>query len=424
MANVVKYKKIGDINLQGAIELDALTASNVPNASSGKKTLFLDVADTTLKTKDSSGTVAQVGGSYTLPTATDSVLGGVKIGSGISITDGVISATGGGGASAPVAVTSGTLNITSSHNGKLITNAGATGDIILSLASVATLGNAFEMSVVNEKSLYNGTDIAVPSSTLLLLHGNGSDNGTTITDSSSYNRTITRDTVVTKTGEKKLGNAALYMTGGKLTFTAGTEFAISGDFTFALWVKCPADPTNVQSIFLLIDSGETSAFQFSINAGRTMSAYMNGTPIASEALQVPDNTWAHLAWIRTSGTLKGYINGVEKASGTASNSFVAGTVTIGRNGVIQQYTGYMDEMIFVPVALPIDTVYNSTKEFGVAYGITITPNSADQLPNTASVGNSVKSSAKNDFIKLRTTDTRWITESVYPAVANFVDLLD
>jgi hypothetical protein len=33
---------------------------------------------------------------YTLPTATDSVLGGVKVGTGLSITDGVLSATGGG----------------------------------------------------------------------------------------------------------------------------------------------------------------------------------------------------------------------------------------------------------------------------------------------------------------------------------------
>lgn len=96
MANVVKYKKVGDINLQGAIELDALTASDVPSATSGKKTLFLDVADTNLKTKDSSGTVAAIGGTYNLPTASDSVLGGIKIGTGLSIdVNGVVTASGG-----------------------------------------------------------------------------------------------------------------------------------------------------------------------------------------------------------------------------------------------------------------------------------------------------------------------------------------
>lgn len=34
-------------------------------------------------------------GPYSLPTATDSVLGGVKVGAGLSITDGVLSVTGG-----------------------------------------------------------------------------------------------------------------------------------------------------------------------------------------------------------------------------------------------------------------------------------------------------------------------------------------
>ncbi len=329
----------------------------------------------------------------------------------------------GGGASAPVAVTSGTLNVTSSHNGKLITNAGATGDIILSLASVATLGNAFECAVVNEASLCDSNKLFAPYSTLFLLHGNGSNDGTTITDSSPYNRTITRDTVVTKTGEKKLGSASLYMTGGKLTFTAGSEFALSGDFTFALWAKLPYD-SGVQSILRLDDAGAANTIQFSSNNNGELSVWMNGSSIGSSTGQVPDDTWAHLAWIRTSGTLKLYINGVEKGSGTASNTLVYGTATIGQNSGGQEYVGYMDEMIFAPVALPIATIYDATKEFGIGYAITTTPNSSDTLPNTASVGNSIQSVRKNDYIKIRTTDDGLIVESVYPALANWVDLLD
>jgi hypothetical protein len=37
------------------------------------------------------------GGSYTLPTASASVLGGIKVGSGLAIASGVLSTTGGGG---------------------------------------------------------------------------------------------------------------------------------------------------------------------------------------------------------------------------------------------------------------------------------------------------------------------------------------
>lgn len=43
--------------------------------------------------------LAGAGGNYTLPTATDTILGGVKVGAGLTITDGVLSATGGSGGS-------------------------------------------------------------------------------------------------------------------------------------------------------------------------------------------------------------------------------------------------------------------------------------------------------------------------------------
>lgn len=59
-------------------------------------------ADLGLATVATSGDYADLTntpGNYTLPTATDTTLGGVKIGSGITITDGVISAEGGGGVS-------------------------------------------------------------------------------------------------------------------------------------------------------------------------------------------------------------------------------------------------------------------------------------------------------------------------------------
>jgi hypothetical protein len=47
-------------------------------------------------------TVSGGSGSYTLPTASASVLGGIKVGSGLSISSGVLSATGGGGGSANI----------------------------------------------------------------------------------------------------------------------------------------------------------------------------------------------------------------------------------------------------------------------------------------------------------------------------------
>ena len=55
----------------------------------GGKLTFLDGAEVDNFPGESGG-----GGSYTLPTASASTLGGVKVGSGLTITDGVLSADG------------------------------------------------------------------------------------------------------------------------------------------------------------------------------------------------------------------------------------------------------------------------------------------------------------------------------------------
>ena len=59
-------------------------------------------ADGKLFVKREDGTVTSftLGGSFALPTATSSVLGGIKVGTGLTITDGVLSANGSGGSGA------------------------------------------------------------------------------------------------------------------------------------------------------------------------------------------------------------------------------------------------------------------------------------------------------------------------------------
>jgi hypothetical protein len=145
MANVVKYKKIGDINLQGAIELDALTASNVPNASSGKKTLFLDVADTTLKTKDSSGTVATIGGggglsSTEVTTATTIANGKLYIANSTSNIDFTLPAT---------FIQGFTFAILNKNTGRITIKSGATGQHLdtISGALVTSSGAGQELAI-------------------------------------------------------------------------------------------------------------------------------------------------------------------------------------------------------------------------------------------------------------------------------------
>lgn len=62
MANVVKYKIVGDLNAKGSVLFDAINPADVPIPASGKFALFNDSTNSNkLSTKDFAGTVAEVG---------------------------------------------------------------------------------------------------------------------------------------------------------------------------------------------------------------------------------------------------------------------------------------------------------------------------------------------------------------------------
>ena len=92
MANRVKVKR-------------TYAAGVVPTtAELGPHEFAVNWTDGIVYVKAADGTIQSVtlggsggGGSYSLPTASSSVLGGIKVGANLTITDGVLSATGGGG---------------------------------------------------------------------------------------------------------------------------------------------------------------------------------------------------------------------------------------------------------------------------------------------------------------------------------------
>lgn len=380
MANVVKYKKTGDINLQGGILLDALTASNVPNAESGKKTLFLDVADTTLKTKDSSGTVASIGG--------------------------------GGGNSAPVAITSGTRNVVAADNGKLFTNAGATGDIILSLDTVANLGNAFEIGVVNEV-------VVIGDGIKLLVHLDEDD--AEFINSSVNNLSITNNSV-TYSASGKFSGCGVFSGSGHLLTSNSNAFSFgNGQWTAGAWFKTTTSGTAQQIV------GQRPSSSSGMWSLRADELYYNdgGHNDLTHGQTYNDGQWHHIAAIRDGTHLYLYFDFVLRNTATIDVNFAFGfdnyPVSIGKEINDNAYfTGDIDE-VFISRSITDASVET---DFIIKGGITITPNSANQLPGTAAAGNSIKSITKGDYIKLRATGNGFICTGIYPAAANWFDQLD
>ena len=82
------------------------TANSVPLTSdldTHELAIRWDGSNSAMFTKDAAGQIVSVtlggsgGSSYSLPTASSSVLGGIKVGANLTMTNGVLAATGGGG---------------------------------------------------------------------------------------------------------------------------------------------------------------------------------------------------------------------------------------------------------------------------------------------------------------------------------------
>jgi hypothetical protein len=82
MANIVKYKKTGNMNLQGSILADPINPVNVPSPASGKFVIFNDSTDNSLSIKNSAGTVSKlIPEKWVQITVTDAAVSNIVLGS-------------------------------------------------------------------------------------------------------------------------------------------------------------------------------------------------------------------------------------------------------------------------------------------------------------------------------------------------------
>ncbi|MFZ2038579.1 MAG: LamG-like jellyroll fold domain-containing protein [Minisyncoccia bacterium] len=330
-----------------------------------------------------------------------------------------------GGSSVPELVTvtsAGTTTIDSTYSGKLITNAGAASDIILQLPSIASVGNDFEISIVNEVESY-------PKEAYLksVYHFNS---GALTTDSKGTN-TLTNDGGVEESSSGINGYAASTSEGKNFSIASvPTDFDFGGTTQFALsmWVKL-ADFSSIQGLFSTYPGTGSRQHKISVGTdGRVTWGYgTDGNVALTSSGSMTANTWTNIVVVRDTVGYKLYINGSLGASVSSTFSTAAPSAkwTLGRyysDGepppLYQMKTGFMDEVLVWKGAsltsTEVSDLYNSgTGEFYTgSKNITIVPDSSDTLPGTVVAGSSIKSALKGDYTKLRSTDTGWIAESV------------
>ena len=182
--------------------------------------------------------------------------------------------------------------------------------------------------------------------TSLLMHFNGTNGSTTMTDNSKNNATVTAvGNAQLSTAQSKFGGTSLYLdgTGDRLTIASPTpDFSFgTDDFTIETWVY-----KTVASTAAVLDARATADAipWIAIINSSNFPYFYDGTQYVS-TVPITLNSWVHLAWVRTSGVLKIFVNGIQgySAAYTVNLNRTAGLI-IGDTLSGNAYAGYIDEL--------------------------------------------------------------------------------
>ena len=213
--------------------------------------------------------------------------------------------------------------------------------------------------------------------TLLMLHGDGVDGSTTITDSSTFARTCTPSGAAQiDTAFSQFGGSSILFSGTNSYITvaaAANAFDMgTGDFTIESWVRRNGDatPVIIGGIVTLDNSGLKLCFE---GNGTTLRVEGLGSP-PSWVTTVPNTTWTHVALTRENGICNLWQGGVSLGTWSSPNNITNGSanITIGSGdipagGSGNNLTGWLDDVRIVKGA--------------ALYYATFTPPSA-ALPNS------------------------------------------
>ena len=173
----------------------------------------------------------------------------------------------------------------------------------------------------------------------LLLHGNGANGSTTITDNSPSPKTVTAvGNAQISTVQSKFGGSSIAFdgSGDALTATTGNLNTRTDAFTFESWAYL-----TTRTNFCLVSG---SSFYLQEVSGTVYLGDSSQNPLTFSATELPLNSWFHIAITFDTTTYRVFVGGVQKGSTTTLlASFNFSNVRIGdRSG--SSITGYLDDL--------------------------------------------------------------------------------
>jgi hypothetical protein len=183
----------------------------------------------------------------------------------------------------------------------------------------------------------------------LLLHGNGTNGSTTITDSSLTPKTVTAfGNAQISTAQSKFGGASIAFdgTGDYLTTPNNSDYQFgTSDFTVECWINTTDTSFNLISMTTAAVGNWgavifSSQFYWQINYGVTN--LISAVPCSS----ILNGAWNHIAITRSSSSLRLFFNGVLQGASPytdSTNYNGTGVLAIG-SGINGDFNGYLDDL--------------------------------------------------------------------------------
>ena len=182
--------------------------------------------------------------------------------------------------------------------------------------------------------------------TSLLMHFNGTNGSTTMTDNSKNVLTVTSvNGTAISTAQSKFGGSSVLFDGTNdyLSIVNNSALNLSGgSYTIEFWIRPTGNYANYNTI--IAKRAASTAWEVYLRITTGVLSFYNGTNYESSVTPTA-NVWSHVAAVYNGTTINLYLNGVSVLSTAMGNTDYDAPIYIGSFPAGNEYfIGYIDEL--------------------------------------------------------------------------------